>query len=87
MPDRDERHLSELRRLLAGATLLTTTSIDYEGAAALYRICCRNGETPRKLIDCLIAAISIRADVALLQLDADVDVLARHTSLRIDGRR
>ncbi|HEV3212362.1 MAG TPA: PIN domain nuclease [Acidimicrobiales bacterium] len=81
---RDERHLSELRRLLAGATLLATTSIDYEEAAALYRICRRDGETPRKLVDCLIAAIAIRADVAVLHLDADFDVLSRHTSLKID---
>jgi hypothetical protein len=80
---RDERHLSELRRLLAGATLLTTKSIDYEEAAALYRICRRNGETPRKLIDCLIAAIAIRTDVSILHLDADFDVLSRHTLLRI----
>jgi hypothetical protein len=69
--------------LLAGATLLTTKSIDYEEAAALYRICRRNGETPRKLIDCLIAAIAIRTDVSILHLDADFDVLSRHTLLRI----
>jgi predicted nucleic acid-binding protein len=82
---RDERHLSELRRLLAGATLMSTISIDYEEAAALYRICRRNGETPRRLIDCLIAAIAIRTDVAVLHVDADFDVLSRHTSLRIDS--
>jgi predicted nucleic acid-binding protein len=82
---RDERHLSELRRLLAGATMLATMAIDYEEAAALYRLCRRNGETPRKLIDCLIAAIAIRADVEVLQFDADFDVLVRHTSLRIDS--
>jgi predicted nucleic acid-binding protein len=84
---RDERHLSELRRLLAGTAMLTTTSIDYEEAAALYRICRRNGETPRRLIDCLIAAIAIRSDVEVLHLDTDFDVLARHTSLRIDSGR
>jgi len=81
---RDERHLSALRRLLAGATLMSTMSIDYEEAAALYRICRRNGETPRRLIDCLIAAIAIRTDAAVLHVDADFDVLSRHTSLRID---
>jgi predicted nucleic acid-binding protein len=84
---RDERHLRDLRRLLASTTLLALESVDYEEAAALYRICRRNGETPRKLIDCLIAAIGIRADAAVLHLDADFDVLSRHTSLKIDSGR
>ncbi len=77
----DDRHLSDLRGLLAGATLLATESIDFEGAAALYRICRRQGEAPRKLIDHLIAAIAIRADVPILHADTDFEVLARHTAL------
>lgn len=84
---RDERHLSDLRRLLASTALLTTASIDYEEAAALYRVCRRNAETPRKLIDCLIAAIAIRVDASVLHLDADFDVLSRHTPLKIDSSR
>ena len=79
---RDDRHLTDLRGLLAGGTLLATESVDYEEAAALYRICRRRGETPRKLIDCLIAAIAIRSDVLVLHADSDFEVLARHTALR-----
>jgi len=79
---RDDRHLTDLRGLLAGGTLLATESVDYEEAAALYRICRRRGETPRKLIDCLIAAIAIRSDVPILHADSDFEVLARHTALR-----
>lgn len=79
---RDEHHLSQLRGLLARATLLSTTPADYDHAAALYRQCRRNGETVRKLIDCLIAAVAIRADAEILHADADFDVLARHTDLR-----
>jgi predicted nucleic acid-binding protein len=78
---RDDPQLSDLRRLLARATLLATESIDYEEAAALYRSCRRQGETPRKLIDCLIAAIAIRVSVPILHTDADFDVLSRHTAL------
>ena len=81
---RDERHLHDLRRLLAQAALLPTKSTDYDDAATLYRICRRQGETVRKLIDCLIASVAIRADVPILHNDADFDVLARHTELRID---
>lgn len=81
---RDERHLTDLRRLLARASILPTEPTDYEEAAALYRTCRRGGETVRKLIDCLIAAVAIRADVPVLHSDADFDVLARWTSLRVE---
>ena len=78
---RDDRHLSDLRRLLGRATSLPTDPVDYEEAASLYRSCRRKGETPRKLVDCLIAAIAVRSDVAILHADADFEVLARHTAL------
>ena len=81
---RDERHLNDLRRLLARGTLITTVSTDYEEGAALYRVCRRNGETVRKMIDCLIASIAIRSGTALLHADTDFDVLARHTPLEIE---
>jgi hypothetical protein len=79
---RDERHLHDLRRLLARASALSTVTTDYEEAASLYRVCRRGGETVRKLIDCLIASVAIRSDVAVLHADGDFDVLARHTALR-----
>lgn len=81
---RDDRHLSDLRRLLARASIVPVGATDYEEAAALFRVCRRRGETVRKLIDCLIAAVAIRADVPLLHADADYEALARHTALRID---
>ena len=81
---RDERHLRDLRRLLARASLVVTDAVDYEEGATLYRACRRSGGTVRKLIDCLIAATAIRAGVAVLHADADFDVLARHTRLQVD---
>ena len=80
---RSEHHLTQLRRLLGRASVLPTTPVDYESAAALYRKCRVEGETVRRLIDCLIAAVAIRFDAAILHADADFDVLARHTSLRL----
>jgi predicted nucleic acid-binding protein len=81
---RDEEHLHVLRRMLARARLLPLVSADYETAAGLYRTCRRKGETVRKLIDCLIAAVAIREGIPLLHADADFEVLARHTPLRTD---
>ena len=78
---RDERHLGQLRRLLARTTLISITPADYEEAAALYRTFRRNGETVRKLIDCLIATVAIRANAPILHADADFVALARHTPL------
>ena len=37
----------------------------------------------RRLIDCLIASVAIRAGVPVLHYDTDFDVLARHTALQI----
>jgi hypothetical protein len=84
---RDERHLNDLRRMLARGTLMATEPTDYEEAAALYRVCRRNGETVRKMIDCLIASIAMRSGTPLLHADSDFDVLARHTPLEIDRLR
>ena len=78
---RDEAHLRRLRGLLGRAALLRADSEDFIAAAALFRECRIRGETVRRLVDCLIAAIAIRHDVPLLHHDADFDVLARHTGL------
>lgn len=80
---RDERQLLQLRGLLARATTLPTTSADYESAAAMYRTCRVRGETVRKLIDCLIGAVAVAAEIEVLHADADFETLARHTDLRI----
>jgi predicted nucleic acid-binding protein len=81
-PDRDR-----LRRLLYGQEFLAVDGPnDYERAAELYRLCRSEGETPRKLSDCLIAAVAIRNDVELLCEDADFLAIARHAPLRLVAR-
>jgi predicted nucleic acid-binding protein len=81
---RDERQASDLRRLLDRCRFLPLEEpSDHEAAAALYRACRRQGTTVRRLPDCLIAVVAIRAGASLLHLDADFDVLARHAPLRI----
>jgi predicted nucleic acid-binding protein len=80
---RDASHLVELRRLLARATVLPITPASYDHASAVFRTCRLRGETVRKLIDCLIAAVAIESEAAVLHADADFETLARHTSLQI----
>ena len=81
---RDEQHRRDLRRLVARAALVPMEPGDFDQAAALYRRCRSRGETVRVLIDCLIGALAIRTDLSVLHCDADFDVLARHTPLRVD---
>ena len=80
---RDDAHLRQLRGLLARATVVPTGPADYESAAALYRVCRRRGETVRKHIDCLIAAVALREGMAVLHSDADFDAIARHSTLQV----
>jgi hypothetical protein len=80
---RNERHLIQLRGLLARAAMLPTTPADYETAASMYRTCRASGDTVRKLIDCLIAAVAVRAGAEILHADTDFTALARHTELKI----
>jgi predicted nucleic acid-binding protein len=81
---RDERDRDRLRRLLYGLEFLAVDGpADYESAAELYRLCRGRGETPRKLTDCLIAAVAIRHDAELLCEDSDFLAIARHAPLRL----
>jgi predicted nucleic acid-binding protein len=81
---RDDADRDRLRRLLYGLEFLGVEGpADYENAAELYRLCRRGGETPRKLSDCLIAAVAIRNDAELLCEDADFLAIARHAPLRL----
>lgn len=78
--------LTRLSRLLGRFELLPVEGLaDYEAAAELYRRCRRAGETVRKLTDCLIAAVAIRAGAALLHRDQDFEAIARHAPLRVAG--
>ena len=74
-----------MRRAVLAFDLLPVSGIDdYERAASIHRACRARGETVRGLIDCLVAAVAIRTDSAILHADADFEVIARHTNLRIE---
>ena len=80
---RDEKHVTQLEKLLARATVIKTESIDYDNAAAIYRACRKFGLIIRTHVDCLIAAIAIRTDTDLLHNDSDFDAIAQVTKLKI----
>jgi hypothetical protein len=83
---RDERHADDIRRLLDRCRFLSLEEpSDHEAAASLFRACRREGATVRRLPDCLIATVAMRAQAALLHDNADFDAIARHTSLLVVG--
>jgi predicted nucleic acid-binding protein len=81
---RDDAHLRGLRKLVLGCELLPLRGLaDYEEAAAVYRACRRSGSTVRRLVDCLIAVVAINSRTVLLHADADFDLIANHSELRL----
>ncbi len=81
---RSDEHLRELRtRLIAFPILRLEGLVDFEEAALLFRRCRMAGETIRSTTDCLIAVPALRAGACLLHNDADFEVIARHSDLKI----
>lgn len=73
----DPRTVDRLERLAAGLPLLAVhAALDYHEAAAIFRVVRRSGQTVRKLLDCLIAAVALRTGVTLVHCDRDFDRIA-----------
>jgi predicted nucleic acid-binding protein len=84
---RDNRERDRLKAMLYGCEYIRTLApADYETAAEVHRACRRNGVTVRRLPDCLIAAVAMRAGAVLLHCDADFTAIARHVPLDVDHR-
>ncbi len=80
----DEREWA-LRRLLGRCELLWFDSVvDFDGGATIYRRCRRAGVTPRGMLDCMIAAVALRHQAAVLAHDADLARIAEVVPLRLD---
>jgi predicted nucleic acid-binding protein len=56
---------------------------DWRRAAFVYRSCRQVGVTSRRLLNCVIAAVAIRAKIQVLAHDRDFELIARHTSLEL----
>jgi predicted nucleic acid-binding protein len=82
---RSDARAADLRRLLLRFHLCRFDPVaDFDGAARIYRRCRQAGLTPRGLIDCMIAAVALRHQAALLACDADLDRLARVVGIALD---
>jgi predicted nucleic acid-binding protein len=80
----DEREAA-LRRLLGRCQLLPFDSVaDFDGAERIYRHCRQAGITPGGLIDCMVAAVALRYEAAVLAHDADMARIADVMPLQLD---
>lgn len=77
------RQARTVRRALAACRNLAVRRTDWERAASIHLACRRSGETPRKLLDCMLAAVAIRAGVPVLARDRDFEAISRHTALEL----
>lgn len=81
---RTEAAAGKLQRMLARFEILDVEGVaDFEDAAYIQRLCRREGDTVRSMMDCLIAAIALREDRPVLTTDRDFSVIARHVGLRL----
>jgi len=79
-----EKEANELMRLLNRSRFYPVRPLfDSTGAAAIYRRCRRAGFTPRRLNGCLIAAVALEYDLAILHRDRDFERIAEVTGLRV----
>jgi len=78
----DSQHDSVLHYLLLFSRIDDEFD-DYLAAANIYRTLRRRGLTVRSPVDCLIAALAIRAKVSLLHNDSDFTAIARQFPLSV----
>ena len=79
-----ERAARDIQHLLARFEILEVEGLaDFEDTALIQRTCRREGETVRSLMDCLIAAITLREQRPLLAVDRDFEVISKYVGLHL----
>lgn len=79
----DEKTASVRRRFLQRFVIEPLAPVrDAEDAAAIHRRCRRGGQTVRSLVDCLVAAMALRLDLAVAHRDHDFEAIRTHCGLQ-----
>lgn len=81
---KEDKFFQKLKEYLLRFPLYNPAGIEtYIRAAELYRRCRKKGKTVKRTIDCLIAAVCIENNLALLHKDSDFNQLAKCTELMV----
>ena len=79
---REDKAFDDVHRRLSDLVYLPATKQEFVRAAQIYRRLRKAGLTVRKPIDCIISAVCLQHDVALLHNDRDFDAVARYFPLK-----
>ena len=81
---RSPDQVTQLRGLLMRGQMQPVAGLhDWDDAARLYRSARARGLTVRSSLDCLIAAVALRTDHAVLAVDRDFPALAQVSDLQL----
>ena len=81
---RQDETFKTIKKSLLVFPLLLTDSLEYYlSAADLYRFLRTKGVTIRKSEDCLIAAVCLKWNLAILHKDKDFENISKYTNLKI----
>ena len=81
---KDDSEFEQVKSLLTEMPIYEPKGFQtYLRAAQIYRKCRKEGYTLRKTIDCVIAAIALENDLALLHNDKDFDLIAKCVGLKV----
>lgn len=83
---RSDARKEDLRRMLLRFGLAHFDAVtDFDAATRIYRRCRQAGVTPRGMVDCMIAAVAHRHDLALLAWDAGMSRVAEVIEIELDA--
>jgi len=80
---RDDRQFTAVEAQLNNLSYLDLTRTHFVTAAQIYRTLRNHGLTIRKPIDCMIAAVALEQQAALLHNDRDFEAIATQFPLQI----
>ena len=80
---RDDKEYAKTQVIFSNLLYLAMTRETFLSAAYIYRSLRARGITIRNSVDCMIAAVCIENNVALLHDDRDFEPISKHFDLRI----
>lgn len=84
---REDRDYAKVSSHFEAFSFLPMQRSTFESAAQLYRTLRRKGITIRNSVDCMIAAVAIEHDIALLHNDRDFVPISEHFGLKTIGTK
>jgi predicted nucleic acid-binding protein len=79
---RNDSEFEKMKNLFDNLLLLPMQHSTFLRSAEIYRALRKKGITIRKPVDCMIAAVALEHDIALLDHDKDFDPIEKHFKMK-----